>query len=129
MLILLAAIALAAPAADVAGNWQFDPEGDPPRTVGSIVLKLRVSGDQVTGIADIGSWPGSAPIEDGKIEGDKITFTARGQRDSTTGKPKCSFVGTLRNDEMSLTMTVVENAGGPLAGDTPYNFSGKKISE
>jgi hypothetical protein len=127
--ILIAAMALTASAADIAGKWRVYPTNAAPRTVPSISLKFLVSGDRVAGVVQIGKWPGRAVVEDFKIEGDRITFTATGRLDSTTGKPTCAFVATVRDDEMALTMTVVRNAGGPLAADTPYEFSGTKAIE
>lgn len=129
VVVLLVAMSVAASAADIAGKWKLYPTGTAPHTIGSISLNVLVSGDRVAGVTQIGSWPGRAPIEDVKIDGDKITFNATGQRDSTTGKPTCAFVATVRDDEMVLTMTVVKNAGGPLAPDKPYEFSGTKVSE
>jgi hypothetical protein len=61
---LLAAAALAASPADIAGTWKVRstwPDGPGLKTVGSVILDLKVDGENVTGMAHIGSWPGDAP--------------------------------------------------------------------
>ena len=131
VLILFATLTAGASPADVSGKWKVrfsGPSNSAPKTVGSIILDLRVDGERVTGTVNIGVWPGEAPIADVRVDGDKITFTATGTRSSTTGIPTCKFVVTVRNDDMFLTMTVIANAGGPLAAGTPYEFSGKRAS-
>jgi hypothetical protein len=120
--------ALIASPVDASGSWKVlfsgPKEVSGPKTVGSILLDLKVDGDRVTGLVNIGAWPGEAPITDGKIEGDRMTFTATGHRTSTTGIPTCRFDVTVYGDEMSLTMTVIANAGGPLAPNLPYEYKG-----
>src|SRR4051794_23857195 len=95
---LLTATTLAAAPADFAGTWKVKYQGPPmtgPKTIGSMILAFTVEGDRVTGIAHLGLWPGVAPIADGKIDGDRISFTARGYLSSSTGIPTCRLEGTL----------------------------------
>ncbi len=117
---------------DPSGKWKVSFSGpksvDGPKTVGSILLDLKVDGNTVIGVVTIGAWPGEAPITNGKLEGNRITFTATGNRTSTTGIPTCKFDVTVQGDEMSLTMTVIANAGGPLAPDLPYEYKGGESS-
>ena len=130
--ILLVSMALTAPASDVAGLWKVRFSGPPrraPKTVGSMILDLTVDGDQVAGTVRIGTWPGEAPIADGKIEGERITFTATGYLSSTTGIPTCQFVATVHGDEMTVTMTAIRNPGGPLAPGAVYEYNGTKSSQ
>jgi len=129
---ILAAAALAAPASDISGTWKVryaGPPGTAPKTVGSIVLDLKVSGDEVTGMVRIGAWPGDAAIADGKIEGDRIKFTATGTRSSTSGIPACAFEGKVQGNEMLVTMTVINNPGGPLSDRRKYEFKGQRTSD
>jgi hypothetical protein len=129
IIILLLATALAGSAADLAGSWKVQfagPKGTAPKTVGSIVLDLKVDGDVVTGTVHIGPWPGDAPIADGKVDGDRITFTATGSLSSTTGIPTCQFTADVHNGEMILTMTAIRNAGGPLRPGAVYEYRGGK---
>jgi len=126
--LLVAAVAFAAPE-DVAGIWklEYSGPGTGPRTVVSIILDLKVDGTLVSGTAHIGSWPGDAPIVDAKLDGDRITFTATGHLDSTTGIPTCQFVATLRGDEMVVVMTTIKNPNGVL-GYGPSEYKGKRDS-
>src|ERR1044072_4890079 len=106
--LLLTASALATSANDFAGTRKLRsrwPEGPGLKTVGSITLDLKVDGDTVTGMAHIGSWPGDAPIAEGRVEGNRVTFEATGYLSSSTGIPTCRFEATRTGDEMALTMT------------------------
>ena len=89
-------------------------------------VDLKVDGDVVTGTVHIGPWPGDAPIADGKVDGDRITFTATGSLSSTTGIPTCQFAADVHNGEMILTMTAIRNAGGPLRPGAVYEYRGGK---
>jgi hypothetical protein len=131
---LLFAVSLAhsASAADLSGTWKVvyaGPADRAPKTIGSIVLDLKVDKSLVTGTAHIGVWPGDAPISGGKVEGDRISFRATGHLSSTTGIPTCQFVATVNGDEMLLTMTAVANAGGPLGAGVDYRYKGKRKAE
>jgi hypothetical protein len=130
--ILAATTMAAATPADVSGTWKVVYDADPktgPKTVGSMILDLKVVGDTVTGTARIGVWPGEAPIEDGKIEGDRITFTATGHLGSTTGIPTCKFDITIQGDEMLVKLSAIKNAGGPLQPGYEYPYRGKRKTE
>ena len=132
ILILLAGLILNATPAGLTGAWKVVFAGDPrtgPKTVGSIILDLKVDGNVVTGKVRIGSWPGEAPITDGRVEDGHITFTATGHLSSTTGIPTCQFDGIMRGDELSLTMTAIKNAGGPLAPGRDYHYVGSRIPD
>jgi hypothetical protein len=122
LFVLLAAAAPAAPPFDVSGTWKLVYTGRSvaPREK-SITLDFKVNGNQVTGMAHIGSWPGDAPIADGKIDGDRITFTAEGSRPSSTGLPTCHFEATVHGDEMTVTLTYVPG--------TSFEYTGKRASE
>jgi len=122
LFVLLATAAPAAPPTDISGTWNLVYTGRsvPPREK-SITLNFKVNGNQVTGTAHVGSWPGDAPISDGKIEGDRITFTANGSRPSSTGIPTCHFEATVHGDEMVVTLTYVPGAS--------FEYAGKRASE
>jgi hypothetical protein len=130
LLILLATASLTESPEDIAGKWKVSfagPSGHAPKTVGAIVLDLKVDGDRVTGSVRIGVWPGEAPIADGKFDGDRIRFTATGHLGSTTGIPTCDFVVTVHGDDMSLTMTTIANAGGPLPPGKSFEYAGHRM--
>jgi hypothetical protein len=132
VLFLIASLALNASATDLAGSWKVlyaGPAENAPKTIGSIVLDLKLDGKVMTGTAHIGVWPGDAPIANGKVEGDHISFQATGHLGSSTGIPTCQFDATVHGDEMLLTMTVVANAGGPIGAGVNYQYKGKKKPE
>jgi hypothetical protein len=113
--------------ADLSGKWKVSyagPEGMAPKTVGAMILDLQFHDERVAGTIEVGGWPGEAPLADGKIYGNRIIFTATGSRSSTTGIPTCQFVGEVRDGEMVLKMTVIKNAGGPLAPGVVYEYKG-----
>ena len=88
--ILMVVIALNASTTDqISGKWTLDfrAPGEQPKSVGEILLDLKVDGKAVSGLVTIGAWPGEAPIADGKLDGKHITFNATGHRDSATGIP------------------------------------------
>jgi hypothetical protein len=125
VLLLTASFALAE--FNATGSWKVVFSGDhSPKTVGEMILNLKVEGKNVGGNVIIGVWPGEAPISDGKIEGDHITFTATGHIGSSTGIPTCKFDVTIKGDEMHVVMTAVKNAGGPLPLGYSFNYVGTR---
>lgn len=130
--VLLAATLTASTPDTRSGTWKvlFDaPREEAPKTVGSIILKLKVDGNSVTGTAVIGVWPGEATIADGKVDGNHIAFNATGRLGSTTGIPTCHFQVEVEGDEMNVRMTAIKNAGGPLGSDVVYSYKGKRTAE
>ena len=96
-------------ASDPSGKWRVRFDGDPahaPKTIGSMILDLKVEGQIVSGTVTIGVWPGLATITDGKIENDHIKFSATGNLDSTSGIPTCVFDVTVDGDSMHASFRV-----------------------
>jgi hypothetical protein len=111
-LVIVASIALAAPADEITGNWKTvmidaGPNG-PPQVAYEPWFELKVDENRLSGIAHMTQWPGSAPISDGKVDGDRITFTlVHSMGYSTRGGtfyPKFRCEGTVHRGEMKLTM-------------------------
>jgi hypothetical protein len=128
---LLTATSLAAVPVEFAGTWKVRYSGPPmtgPKTIGSMILAYTVDGDRVTGIAHIGSWPGVAPIANGKVDGGQISFTARGYLSSTTGIPTCRLEGTLSGGELVIRLSTIQNPGGPGSGGV-WEYRGGKIDD
>ena len=68
-----------------------------------------VDGNRLTGSAQIGdSYPGKAPITEGTIDGDHVSFTVIGEHPSSNGLPTMRFTGTIHGDELELTMDLVD---------------------
>jgi hypothetical protein len=125
--VLMASSVAATSPADFEGTWNLRstwPHGPGLKSVGTVVLEIEVNRDVVTGTAHIGSWPGDAPIAEGHLRGDRISFDSRGHLESSTGIPTCHFEGTLKGDEMVVEMTMTRN---PAAKDT-FVFKGKEAS-
>jgi len=90
---------LAAFAADVAGAWKlsYTTENGLQREA---LLDLKVDGDRLTGT--LSSSRGSAPVEDGKINGDEISFqlVRKGNGDEIAVRYK----GRIEDGTMKLKM-------------------------
>jgi hypothetical protein len=114
--LLLLAIAFSAAASDIQGTWKVvftSPTDEQPKTVSEIIFNLSAAGDQLTGTAHIGNWPGDAPlIPGGKIEGDHFSFMAIGRllwrsggpAGEASGLPKLTFTGTIHGKDIELTL-------------------------
>jgi hypothetical protein len=91
-----------------AGTWQAKftgPIGPRPKMFSTVDLTLKVESGHITGTALAGKWPGEAPVSDGVIDGNHVTFTAIGRLGSTSGLPRMDFDGTIQGGTMTLTMT------------------------
>jgi len=140
--ILLAAFALSASAADIAGTWKawfVGPIGERPKMVSEMTFDLAVAGAKLTGMAHMSVWPGDAPITEGKIDGDRISFTVVGKRPWTSsgpdgkasGYPKLDFTGKLDGADLKLTLTwgSVMIYGSDKTPVHTLEMQGKKISD
>ncbi len=74
LLVLMAVFALTASAADITGNWKATAEG--PNGSMERTFTFKVDGNKLTG-ETTSSLLGKSTIEDGKVEGDKISFTIK----------------------------------------------------
>jgi hypothetical protein len=114
---LAATTSAAAADAEITGTWKtwfIGPIEYRPKMVSEIVLNLKADGTKLTGTVHAGKWPGDAPISDGKIDGNRISFTAVGKipwRSGTAGAeeprgyPKLDFVGRIESEDLQLTLT------------------------
>ena len=125
--VLLLSTATRLSAADLSGSWKLYstwPDGPGAKMLGDIVLDLKVDGDKVTGVTHLASWPGDAPVANGKIDNGRITFTATGRLTSSTGIPTCRFEVTVNGEEMTAAMTAISNS---FIGDERLIFKGRRI--
>lgn len=113
--LLTAMLVFTASAADLNGTWKAVFLGDPgtwPKMVSFMTFDLKTDGNELTGIAHMSSWPGNAPVSEGKLEGDRITFTAvgnspwrsSGPQGSASGFPKLIFTGTVHGDAIEFSV-------------------------
>lgn len=101
LLLLLAAFAITASAADISGTWKGTadtPAGSVERT-----FVFKVDGTKVTGETTSQMF-GKSQIEDGKIDGDNLSFviTANFQGNEA----KISYKGKVSGDNIKLTATI-----------------------
>ena len=82
-------------AADVSGKW----EGQVPARDGQVnaTFVFKVDGDKITGTMT--GPQGEAPLQEGKVSGDKISFSTTG------GNAKILFEGTASGDQLKMTRT------------------------
>jgi hypothetical protein len=109
---------LAAFAADISGNWKATADG--PNGAMERTFTFKVEGSKVTG-ETTSSFVGKSTITDGKIDGDKITFTITANMQGTD--LKLSYKGTINNKEMTLTSEMAGGAGG----GQPIEWKVKKV--
>lgn len=140
---LTVTLALCASAADVTGSWKavfIGPMGNRPKMVSKIVFDLKADGKTLTGMARAGYWPGDAPIEDGKIDGDRFSFTVIGKspwqsggpQGTASGYPRLKFTGTISGNEMKLSLiwdSVMIYGNVNADGGTVFEMEGKKIPD
>ena len=112
LLFLFAAIAFGASAADITGTWKAVFVSPEPKTVSEVILHLAADGERLRGNAHVGAL-GEAPVVDGKVAGDRISFTIypnspwRNKYASGAeagGLTKLIFVGTVQGSEIRFTL-------------------------
>ena len=119
-LLFLVTIALVAAfsllAADVSGKWvaeQPGRNGGPPRQT---TFDLKADGATLTGtmtggMGRGGAAPAAIEITDGKVDGDKVSFTVK--RETPNGTMEQKFSGTVSGDELTLK-TTMQGPDGPV---------------
>jgi hypothetical protein len=98
---LMSLAAMAAFAADVTGSWKGSME-TPMGTIENTFV-LKADGANLSG--SIQSQMGELKIEKGKIDGDKITFSASMEMGTLT------YSGVVNGDEIKLTITFGDMPG------------------
>jgi len=126
-LLLLVGFAPSAAAGDVAGNWRVDMvSGVAHKTIADAEFEFKVEGKKLAGTARIGhGWPGTAPISEGTIDGDQISFLILGEASSSQGYPKMKFTGTVHCEEIALTMKLFYSNESDSA---ETGFKGKRVT-
>jgi opacity protein-like surface antigen len=111
-LLAMLCIAFAASAADATGKWTAEVPGRGGNQ--TLTFNLSASGNTLTG--SITTARGDSPIEDGKVDGDTITFTQSIQgRDGNA--VKINYTGKVSADHIDFTRD---------AGRGPVTFTAKK---
>ena len=108
-IVILCAMAFSTSAADVAGTWKAvftSPAEQQPASLSEIILDLKTADGKLYGMAHMGLWPGNAPLIDGKINGDRVSFTVYGnmpwRSGGASGLPRLRFTGTVHGEVLHL---------------------------
>jgi hypothetical protein len=96
---LLAFAAMGAMAADVDGTWTASVQGPNNQTF-DMKFNLKADGDKLTGTMSAPQG-GDVAIEDGKVDGNKVSFKVKRQMGDNTFV--LNYKGTVSGDEMKLT--------------------------
>jgi hypothetical protein len=141
LLILFSALVTAVSAADANGKWTLKFLGDPgkmPKTVAEINLDLKSDGKVLTGVTQAGSWPGEMIINDGKVDGNRISFSVVGkspwqasspQHGKSSGYPRLTFKGTIEGNQikMNLSWDSVMIHGNSENKPREYELAGERV--
>ena len=114
MLVLVLAAGVAW-SGDVTGTWAAEfttPRGDTREST----FVFEVEGATLTGT--VSSTRGESEIEDGKVEGDDISFSVT--RDFGRGPMTFLYTGTLAGDEIEMEVTVE-------AFDRTFEMTAKRV--
>ena len=116
VIVLLAILALAAPAADINGLWkaQFktnygtDLEGNPlPREQGETTFHFKQKGEELTGTVTSTAF-GETQIREGKVSGDSLSFVL--VRSFGRRQRRMTYTGTVTGTEIKF-QTAIEGFG------------------
>jgi hypothetical protein len=103
--VLCAIFVAAALAADISGNWSGTMQmGDNPFT---LTYAFKQDGEKLAGTVT-GPQGDPLPLNDGKVVGDKVSFSV--QVDMGGNPAKFASTGVIKGDEISLT---TKSDGGP----------------
>jgi hypothetical protein len=102
-LLLLAATAFAA---DISGNWKATAEG--PNGAMERTFVFKVDGSKLTG-ETTSSFLGKSVIENGKVDGDNISFSITAKMQDN--EMKISYKGKVSGDTIKLTSEIAGGEG------------------
>jgi hypothetical protein len=97
--LLACVLAVTALAADVTGKWTGEQQTR--NGAQTVTLTLKADGETLTGTMN-GGRGGDAEISDGKISGDKVSFSLT--REFNGNSMTIKYSGTVSGDEMKLTV-------------------------
>jgi hypothetical protein len=105
--VVLAAAATPLWAADVSGTWQGQLVIGQAQNSHLILLRLKAEGAALTGTisfcrSDCSSINGTIPIENGKVDGDSISFSFP---TGTQDVPHMDLQGTVKDDSIQFVVS------------------------
>jgi len=98
LLTLMAVFAFVASAADVSGNWKGTAEG--PNGAIERSFTFKQDGSKLTGETN-SEYTGKSMINDGKVEGDTITFSINAKFQDN--EMKLTYKGKITGDTIKLS--------------------------
>jgi len=98
LLTLMAVFAFVASAADVSGNWKGTAEG--PNGAIERSFTFKQDGSKLTGETN-SEYTGKSTINDGKVEGDTITFSINAKFQDN--EMKLTYKGKITGDTIKLS--------------------------
>lgn len=113
-LVAMLCLTFAASAADISGKWAADPAAAPAgggggRGGGMATYTFKAEGAKLTGTVTRGQM--DTAIDEGKIDGDKLSFSIM-QAGRGGGDPmKVAFTGVVKGDTIELT---TDRGRGPM---------------
>ena len=113
--VLMTVLAGAALAADITGDWTGSTDQF------SVKFTFKQAGENLTG-AVTGPQGDPLPISDGKVQGDKVSFTVK--VDMGGNSMKITHEGVIKGDEITLTTKV--EGGGDFPGGGPMTLKRQK---
>ena len=121
MTVVILGMAMAtAVAADVTGKWTSEREGRGGETM-TTNWTFKAEGTTLTGT--MGGPMGENAIEEGKIDGDNISFVIK--MDFGGNAMTMKFNGTVAGDEINMTMEMEGGMGGK-PGGKPFEMTLKR---
>lgn len=93
--LLLALFCAAVFASDISGNWKATADG--PAGTMERTFVFKVDGNKLTG-ETTSSMLGKSTINDGKVDGDTVTFTITANLQGN--EMKLNYKGTIKGDEI-----------------------------
>ena len=116
LLILFAVFALTASAADISGTWKGTAE-TPAGTVERTFV-FKVDGNKLTGETSSDRF-GKSEIQDGKVDGDDISFTITVNFQGN--EAKVNYKGKVNGNEIKFTVEIPGQA-------QPIEYTAKRVS-
>lgn len=117
--VLVALAVFTAAAADINGAWKATMQGRDGQTMEQ-TFKLKSEGSTVTGSIS-GGMGGEAQIQDGKIEGDTVTFKVK--REFNGNEMVIKYEGKISGDEIKFK-SMREGSDRP-----PREFTAKRAPQ
>lgn len=103
--------ALPALAADIDGKWNATADG--PTGPVQLVFEFKAEGEKLNGALSMDMLPAPAPISDGVVKGNDVTFKL--ELAMMEGAPPLviNYKGTVKGDELNLT-SLLDFGQGPM---------------